>query len=63
MGLAAAKIGLELNNRITGLTGQATDGTHKQVAKALGEKRASEKLDRVFVFGGNGGVVDKRNLP
>ena len=63
MRFAAAEVRLELNDRITTLSCEPADGTNEQIAEAMRQKCATEKLYRMFVFGGNSGVVHERDLP
>ena len=46
VGLAAAEVGLQLDDRIASLAGQPRYGLRQQPAQAFGEKRAAEELGR-----------------
>src|SRR5208337_5288573 len=50
VGLAAAEIGLELDDWIAARSGHAKEGLGEQSAEALGEEGSAEELGGVLVF-------------
>ena len=50
MGLAAAEVGLQLDDGIAALAGQAAHGPGQHASQALGQVGAAEELGRVPVF-------------
>ncbi len=52
MRLAAAEVGLELDDRVAAAIGEALDAANEESAQAFGEEGASEELGRVAVLVG-----------
>lgn len=50
MGLATAKVGLELHDRITALASEPLHGADQQLFEAFGEIGAAEELDGLAIF-------------
>ena len=50
VGLAAAEIGLQLDDRVASLAGQSQHGLRQQPAQALGQEGPAEELGRVLVL-------------
>ena len=58
MRLAAAEIGLQLDDRVASLAGQSQHGLRQQPAQALGEEGPAEELGRVLVLVRSFSLVD-----
>jgi hypothetical protein len=56
--LAAAEVGLELDDRVAAGAGQAGEGADEELAEALGEEGAAEELGGVAVLVGALVLVD-----
>ena len=58
VGLAAAEVGLELDDRIAAAAGQPPDRARQELLEALRQVRAAEELDGIAVFVGALADVD-----